>query len=429
MSATLHPRDPLPPLFNSNFLLLWQSQTISQLGNQAFVVLMLFWTKERTSSAGLVGLLMMLTSLPSLLIGPIAGAIADRLSRRSIILGADLARGVDLLVLAFLMARLDGTPRLLVPVFFAVTLINAVIAAVFMPAVNAIVPDLVPPQRVTAANSLNALSTRAATSLGLAAGGTLYRLLGAPGLCFIDALSFLLAFGAQLFISYPQPGAAARRGIREALWGYLVETREGFRYVRGRPGMWRYLLTAAALNFFFMPLLVLLPFYVADHLGARVDAYGLVAAAFAIGGMIGSGIAAWVRLHGRGRALLTVSSMLGTSLLFALLALLHTVAAAIACFLCIGVLSAIVNVVVITLFQQDTPASMRGRVMGLLFAVSGAAAPAGMAVGGVLSDLAGRNIPVLYLTCGAATLVITLWASSHPDFRRFLGAEVERIAT
>ena len=81
-------------LLNRNFFLLWQGQLVSQTGNQVAIVAMLFWIEQTTDSASLVGLIMMVSALPSVLLGPIGGTFADHYSRRAIIVYSDLFSGL-----------------------------------------------------------------------------------------------------------------------------------------------------------------------------------------------------------------------------------------------------------------------------------------------------------------------------------------------
>ncbi|HYO12797.1 MAG TPA: MFS transporter, partial [Thermoanaerobaculia bacterium] len=214
-------------LFNRSFLVLWQGQAVSQFGNQAFAVMMMFWTREATGSASLVGLLMMLSSLPGLLLGPFGGTVADHHSRKMLIIGSDLVRGMGLLCLAGVMARHGRSVEVVLPLLVTVALLEGIMSSLFFPAISASIPDLVPREKVASANSLFQFSSRSAVTLGQAAGGMLYGALGAVTLCLIDSLSFLFSALCAAFVSIPRhrPSGNAERGT------YLPDTLEGLRFV------------------------------------------------------------------------------------------------------------------------------------------------------------------------------------------------------
>ncbi len=392
---------------------------MSQFGDQAFLVVMMFWVKERTESASVVGLLMMLSSLPAMVFGPFAGVLADRHSRRRILIASDLLRSINLFLLAGVIYSWPSAPWL-ISLFFSVAVLNSAIQSLYAPTVAATIPELVPPSRVTSAASFNQVSLRIVMFLSQAGAGSLYRIFGAVVLIVIDALSFLFSAGCLLFVRIPSRPVVAARSLRESLSGYLAATREGFLYVRSRPGMWRYLWTSASLNFFFMPIFVLLPFYVEETLAARVDSYGYLMSAFALGGLLGSLLPGIGRWTGRIRGRLTIACLTVTPILFGLLSVVRSMSAALSTLFAVGLATGLVNVSVIALFQASTPSELRGRVMSLLIAMSRAVSPLGMAAGGVLGDLSKGGVPRIYLLCGLASLAVSVAMTSNRDFRAFV---------
>src|SRR5260370_24436587 len=158
-------------LFNRNFLLLWQGQAISQLGNQAFALAMAYWTLEATGSASLMGLMLATMNLPVPLLAPIGRVLGDRFSRIRILVVCDVVAGLALLIQSFAMFSGRCSQTVLVAMLFAVALLSGVVNGFFLPTLSACIPDLVPKERGNAANSLNQFSVQAATLLGQGLGG------------------------------------------------------------------------------------------------------------------------------------------------------------------------------------------------------------------------------------------------------------------
>lgn len=414
-------------LFNRDFTLLWQGQLVSQLGTQASLIAMMYWSMQATGSATVLGLLGLAGALPAVLLGPVAGTVADRHSRRGIIVLADVVRGLGVLsVAALLVSQPDATPVIL-GALFALAALSGAAGAVFRPAIGAAIPDLVPPGSVAAANSLRQVSVQASGFLGQAVGGVLFRVLGAPLLFFVDGVSFLFSAGSELFIRIPQRLPERARSWGEAFRVYRAETLSGLRYVWIRPGMRVFVLTASGLNFLFVPVFVLLPFYVSGQLGRQADWYGFLLASLSAGGLLGMAAAGTLRLEGTRRSGVLATALAGMGVLIALLGSVRTpLPALVVCFL-MGVAAALVNVFVVTLLQLTTPTEMRGRVMGLAMALSQAAMPTGMAVAGIVGDLTGKDIPLIYHVCGGSAALLAAGAMTRPAFRRFLAGDARRV--
>jgi DHA3 family macrolide efflux protein-like MFS transporter len=393
-------------LANRNFILVWQGQMVSQMGNQAFAVAMMFWLLQATGSASLMGVLMTLSLLPGVLLGPFGGALADRLPRLRIVIGSDLINGVVMLALA-LTLYLTGRPAVIVPMLCVVAVVNGVSRAVFIPALNALIPDLVPASRLPVANSLNQFSIQAFTILGQGIGGVIYALLGAPLLFLVNALSFLFSAGCSSFVDPALTRHEGAGDLATAVRRFRSDIAEGFAFVRKTPGLMGFMLTEAAYNLFMMPIFVLLPFYVQDYLHEGPEWYGFLLASVSVGAVLGFVVTGMLHLAGRTRSwfvavLLTLSP---TPFLAISLAVSKPVVLILAA--AIGATSAMVNIYALSILQATTPPELRGRVVGLLGTVTGALTPVGMLLGGVLGDLSGKNIPLVYGGCGVAALLTT----------------------
>jgi len=410
-------------LFNKNYLLLWQGQFVSRLGNQAFNVALLFWLKHTTGSASLMGLIMMLSSIPALLLAPVGGAIADRHSRRRIIIFCDVLAGVMVLSLAFLLLLLPEATGLAVVWLFVVSISLATIASFFGPAIAAAVPDLVPRERLVGANSMGQFSEQFSLFLGQGLGGTLFRVFGAPLLFLFDGLTFLFSAVSESFITIPQPQRQASVDWRERLRQFRRDLAEGLRYVWQTAGLKGLVLISAFNNFFSVPILLLLPFYIEDHLKAPVDWYGFLLAGFGVGSLLGYLFAGISKFAGKRRARMMIAAMLLDAGLYGLLALVHRPAEALALAVLSGAAGGFFVVNTTALLQLTTPSEIRGRLFGLLSTISGSLTPIALGLSGLVADLTGKNIPLIYLGCSAMLLLLAATAAGRRQIRDFLARE------
>lgn len=412
-------------LFNRNFVLLWQGQLVSQLGTQFHAVALMLWIKEATGSGSLMGLLMMTAMLPGVILGPLGGTLADRYSRKRIIVWTDFLRGLAVLSLAGLMFLRPAATDLLIVWLFGITILTAIMGAFFRPAITASIPDLVPRPRVAAANSLTQSSIQISMFVGQGIGGTLFRLLGAPILFLIDGISFLLSGVSELFISIPQPKRKDAPGDGKLFAQYWHETLEGFHYVWQRRGMRTLFLFAALLNFAAAPIAVMLPFYVVDHLRVTTDWFGFIMAALGLGTLIGYGLMGAFKMSGRTRGILLLALLFTFGILFGVIGLAHDPVVALILFLTLGIGSGMFNISIMTILQLTTPSEIRGRVFGLLQTLAAGLMPIGMGLGGLVIDLIDQRVAGIFLVLGIGMSVITLAFSFDSHLRAFLASDAQ----
>jgi MFS family permease len=411
-------------LWNRNFFLLWQGQTISQFGNLAFSSAMMLWLKEATGSASLMGLMMLATMLPGVFLGPFGGTFADRHSRIRIALVCDFVSGAAVLALSFAMfdprvAGLQpGAVRVVIGLLLAVSVVLGILRAFFTPAFSAAIPDLVPRDRIPAANSLNQFSIQGSTLIGQAIGGLLYQVLGAPLLFLIDGLSYVYAGVCSGFIKLPlrEKKPASDHPFRD----FVAETGAGFRYLWKQAGLRDFIVIASVVNFFGMPIAVLLPFYVERYLKAGDAWYGYLMAAITVGSVAGYLFAGIFTLEGRQRQRAVLTAMVLAPAFFGVVGSVSNRYLGMSLVFLGGASLGVVNVYLMSMIQMSTPDEMRGRVLGVVITLSGALMPLGMAVGGVVGDLTDKNVPLVYLLCGGAALLATLIGAARRDLREFL---------
>ena len=412
-------------LWNRNFALLWQGQLVSSLGKQAFAVTAMLWLKEVTGSGSIMGLLMMSAMLPPVLLGPVAGVFVDRWDRRKIIAYTDIAGGLFVLAAALLFLLLPGAPSLLIGAVFAVTLATGLLDAFSQPSISSSVPKLVPAERLEAANGLNLSGIQLAVFGAQGGSGLLYTILGAPLLVLANALTYLYAGFTELFIRMPAREEGAEEAARAALhpWHrFRLEFGEGLRYLKGERGLLTLVLVYAVLNFLISPVLVILPFFAADYLGLGPAWYGYLMAAFGLGAVLGYLVAGAFPTRGRARELaINGSLVLQTLLTFACL-YWREPAAELAIFLVIGITGGLMNVNFSTLIQLRVPPEYMGRVQGLMTTVCAGAMPLGMAVSGFLFDLAGQDVPLMFIASGGSSLVAVAGALAIKDYRDYLAS-------
>lgn len=408
---------------NRDFLLLWQGQFVSMLGSQAFSVAMIFWIKRQTDSASLLGLGMLSQWVPAILLGPFGGTLADRMSRRKLLILADVVRGVAAIALAALVLLEPGRSGLILAGLLVLSAIMGVCDAFFRPAISATIPDLVPEKDVTRANSANRLALDVSTFLGQGLGGVFFRIIG-PGILFlIDGITYLFSAFTVGLIRMPPPPVAKKSSWRAAGADFWRELKLGLRYVASRKGL-RYILFLAPLESLFMvTIVVLLPFFVEDFLRVKPDWYGFLVAAFGGGSFLGSIVAGATNATGQLRKWAYLACAMGFGVAAISLSFARSPWVTMGWIFAAGAMSGFNTIHALSLAQVTTPPELRGRVLGLFETLGLSAMPIAAGTAGVVADLLDRDIPLVYLGCGIALIAVALVQAGMREVREFLDFE------
>jgi DHA3 family macrolide efflux protein-like MFS transporter len=405
-------------LWNRSFALLWQGQLVSSLGKNAFWLAALLWLKETTGSGTLSGLISGVSTLPMVLLGPIAGVFVDRANRGRLIAWTDIAGGALVSIAAVLFFTLPGNTPLLLATVFVVTLGTGLLDTFSQPSISASIPDLVPKEKLEAANGLNLSVLHVAMLVAQAVAGLLYRLLGAPLLVAANAVAYLWAGTSELGVKtpdLPRPASGTHPWRR-----FAEELAEGARWVWRHRGLRTLLVISTVLNFLVTPLLALMAFFVEDWLGLGPEWLGYLMACYGGGGLAGFAVAGAWKVRGSGRLALVAGAMIGQSATVALMVALPGIAVQVALFLAAGLCGGIVNVHFMTLMQTAAPAELQGRVQSLSTTLATAVMPVGMALSGVFHDLTHGNFWLVIGLPGLVMLAASVAALASREYRGFL---------
>ena len=214
---------------NANFRRIWAAQVVSQLGDWFYVVAIYELVFRLTGSAQLVGLVVLLQILPATLLGPTAGAVNDRVSRKKVMVAADLIRAVIVLGMAAVQTR----EQLWLLYLLLATEVSS--AAFFEPARAAAIPNLVAEGEVVCANALSSATWSSIFALGTGMGGLVVHWLGRNSAFVLDSVSFLGSAALITRMRFTEAHLEEHRHLRWIDILGLGPIIEGIRYLRGDP--------------------------------------------------------------------------------------------------------------------------------------------------------------------------------------------------
>ncbi|HVF55369.1 MAG TPA: MFS transporter [Pyrinomonadaceae bacterium] len=247
LATTVEPTTPEAPVGylellrgNRDFRHVWLGQVVSQLGDWFDTIAVYTLVLQLTGSGRAVGLVLVARFLPSVVLGPLSGVLADRFDRRRIMIASDLARAV--VVLGFLFVRRPDQ----LWIIYALTILQLGLSTFFEPARSAAVPSLVTGRELVTANAISAVTWSTMLTLGAAVGGVVTDYFGTRAAFVLDSATYLVSAALIARVRLPKrpPREKGRLTVGRALG--FTDTLEGARYVRTRPRVLAFMLVKPA---------------------------------------------------------------------------------------------------------------------------------------------------------------------------------------
>ncbi|OLB63919.1 MAG: MFS transporter [Actinobacteria bacterium 13_2_20CM_2_72_6] len=393
---------------NTNYRLLWGSQLLAEFGFNASTIAFPLLVLAVTGSATGSGIVLGTVAAAQLLAGLPGGALVDRWSRKKIMLGCEAAQAVAAasLVVALWFHVFSLPHMVLVAAVFGVA------AALFEPAEDASLPNIVPAEQLSTAVAMNSGRASLGHLSGTAAGGFLFAV-GRFVPFAVDMVTHALAFVALSFLRLPPRPPVAEAAAGKSHLGR--EMLDGLRWVWGHRHVRVTSLCAIVLNLFFSAF-YLVVIILAQRRGIPSAQIGVMAAMLGVGGIIGALAAPY--LHRLISPYLSIAAVFWVlTALTPLAVFAHNGYVMGLLFFGIALLPPTANTTIMTQQLLLTPDELRGRLGGVIGLVSGVAAALGPVLGGALMAVVSGTTAVLL--CAAGMAVVTVLVTVSPTLRNF----------
>lgn len=393
-------------LFHKDFTIMILGQIASLFGNSILRFALSLYVLDLTGSATAFGGILALSMIPTVVLSPFGGLLADRVNRRNIMVALDFTTAAVIALFTLTASKGAG----ILPIGVTMVILS-VIQSFYQPSVQASIPALVSDDRLVQANGTVVQVNALATLLGPIAAGLLYGFLGIGPILITSGICFFLSAVMELFLHIPftpQPhngGALSMvKNDFSTVWKFLV---------RDNPQLFKLLGVLALLNLFLASMITVgLPYLVKIYWGLSSQHYGFAEAALAVGSILGgllSGLVAKRFDFRRSYKLLLIASgamlPVGAAAFTRSMPLLSygVTIAAVVVSLCFATLF---NIFAQTFAQRQTPAHLLGKVASFITVVCMCAYPLGQALYGLLFDrFSGAVWAIVFFACGVSLLV------------------------
>jgi len=386
-------------------------QTVTAFGSFLVQYAIMWHLTLSTKSGVVLALAAVFGFLPQAIVSVFAGVWADRVNRKIMIIISDSAIALATLGLAALM--LSGVKDLWL--IFLVMAVRSVGAGFQMPAISALLPQIVPTEQLMRINGINSTIQSALGLLAPVAAAAVYAYFSLEAILFIDVVTAIIGLSLLAFVPVPTLERAASADKPS----YFTDLKDGISYIFGNP-LVRWVMAIFAIVFF---LIVapsnLSPLMVVRNFGNEVWMLTVLEIAFGVGMAMGGALMAFI-----GPKLDRLNTIVATSIIFGFLAVgmgfTTNLILFYVLFFIIGLVVPAFSTSAFTLLQETVEPERQGRVFGFLGIVMSVAMPIGMAVLGPLADVV--SVELLLIITGAVTVLIATVAVLLPAGKRAIAA-------
>jgi len=376
------------------------SQILSLFGSSVVSYAVVWYITLKTGSASLMTISIIAAFLPQIIISLFAGVWADRYNRKLLIISSDLLTGISTFILAvyFLMGHESIT------LIFIISAVRSVGSGIQTPAVGAILPQIVPMEKMTRVNGINSALTSVMMLLSPAVAGILFATLGFGYTLLLDVVTAALAVGILSFLNVRTYQRKLKEGEKSLNEGTLSELKAGLSYTRNHKLISRILIFYAAFFFMVSPAAFLTPIMIARSFGTEVWRLTANEMFWTTGAIFGGIIVAWLGEFKDKIRILAISTI-SFGITFILLGLSTNFIFYLGVMFASGIFLPFFSTAETVLILENVEEHMLGRVYSIVQIIISAVMPLGMLLFGPLGDVI--RIETILIGTGLCILLLT----------------------
>lgn len=409
-----------------NLILFLTSKVTAVLGSSIYAFAIGLYILAETGSSLNFAFTLVLSMLPRILLAPFAGTLSDRLDRKKLIITSNFASAIWLggVLLTFTFVSQE------IWILYVSTAGLSVINTFYTIAVTSSIPNMVGPDNLQKAMSLNQAAISLSTILGPVLGGVFFGIFQINLFMGLNMLTYLISAIASIMIQYNLYSSKASRKKDASL---SEDLKQGVSYIKAQPFLFHLVVISIWLNFWFAVFPVAMPYLVLTVKGMSSIQLGIIEGAFSIGMMV-LALVLSARKEIRRKEFSIIGGIIVLSFILILMGvpaitpftgISNGVVFMYLITLVLGLAAAImfINMPVTVLLQRNTPDEYRGRVMSLLETGSSAMTPLGFILFGFLLE----KMPVWILlgVCGISLLSLVMYLYREKMFLNLLRNEVK----
>ena len=389
------------------YLFFWSGQLFSLMGSTIVQFVIIWWITVETKDLTIISIASFFSFLPQFIFGPLSGVFADRWNRKLIIGLSDFFQAITTLSLVLLFFFDIQQVWLII----LINSLRGLFQGFHWPAVNAIIPLMIPKAHLSRMNAVNYFFTGLVNTMGPVIAGSLLLILPIDQILWIDILTFLFAIVPLLLIKIPP--LPKRKNVKKDK-SYFGEFRNGLRAIKIVPSLLTLLFVATILNFLGTPYGTLMVYYVeVTHFGS-IENTAIVLSSIQAGMFVGAIIVLIKKVWKKKIFIIFLGIFIGEigHLILSFAPTQNFLVISIGGFI-FAFIVPFVNTMFLTILQTVIPPDKQGRVMSNVITIVTLVSPLGMIISGPLAELMGITTLFMLSSFLNIIFIVIVWMFSN----------------